>query len=92
MQTSEKYPSSRVALHWLTLLLLIAVYTVIDLREYFPKGSVTREGLKTWHFMLGLSVLVLVVVRLLLRWMRPGPALLQGPAWQTWLASGHRSP
>ena len=86
MQTSEKYPSSRVALHWLTLLLLIAVYTVIDLREYFPKGSVTREGLKTWHFMLGLSVLVLVVVRLLLRWMRPGPALLQGPAWQTWLA------
>jgi len=39
--------------HWLTLLILIAVYTCINLTEFFSKGSDPREALKTWHFMLG---------------------------------------
>lgn len=86
MKTPEKYTSLRVGLHWLMVLLLVGVYATMELRDFYPKGSDLREALKTWHFMLGLSVLVLVVLRLLARWMQPGPPELPGPAWQMWLA------
>jgi cytochrome b561 len=61
-----------MGLHWLMLLLLVAVYACIDLREIYPKGSDPREALKAWHFMLGLSVLGLVGLRVIAR-------LLSGP-------------
>lgn len=86
MQTSEKYSVIRIMLHWLTALLLVAVYATIDLHEMFPKGSDLRGALKTWHFMLGLSVLGLVVLRLLAGWSQPGPRPVGGPAWQQTLA------
>lgn len=62
--SSERYGLLSMGLHWLMLLLLIAVYACIELREFFPKGSEPREALKTWHFMLGLSVFVLIWFRL----------------------------
>ncbi len=82
----EKYAPLRVGLHWLMLLLIVAVYATINLKDQFPKGSSGRATLETWHFMLGLSVLTLVTVRLLARWAQPSPHLLKGPAWQIWLA------
>ena len=59
-------PFSRfsIMMHWLMLALLAGVYACIELREFYPRGSDVREGLKTWHFMLGLSVFALVWVRL----------------------------
>jgi cytochrome b561 len=62
--STERYGSLSIGLHWVMLLLLITVYACIDLRGYFPKGSGPREALKTWHFMLGLSVFVLAWLRL----------------------------
>lgn len=77
-----------IALHWLVLLLLAAVYACIELRELWPRGSDIREGLKTWHFMLGLSVFVLVWIRLAARWRTPLLAL--SPGWTRWpAAAGH---
>ncbi len=47
-----------------------------------------REGLKTWHFMLGLSVLLLVIVRIIARLMSAKPPIKPAPAaWQMMLAS-----
>lgn len=86
MKTPEKYPALRIGLHWLMVLLLIAVYAAMELRDIFPKDSSARDAMKTWHYMLGLSVLMLVVIRLLARWLQPGPPALPGPAWQTRLA------
>jgi cytochrome b561 len=57
------------------LLLIAAVYACIELRGNFPKGSDLREGLKTWHFMLGLSVFVLVVIRLGVRFTSAVPRI-----------------
>lgn len=65
--TNDRYGSPSIALHWLMLLLLVAVYATMELREFYPKGSDPREALKTWHYMLGLSVLSLVALRLLAR-------------------------
>lgn len=78
------YNTLSIALHWLMLLLFIAVYACIELRELYPKGSDPREALKAWHFMLGLSVLALVVVRIYGRLTSATPAITPEPAiWQT---------
>lgn len=86
--TSQHYHPLRVGTHWLTLLLLIAVYALIELRDIFPKGSDARQAMKTWHFMLGLSLFGLVFVRLALRrWFRAPPIDPAPAAWQQSLAA-----
>ncbi len=64
---SDRYGSASIGLHWLMLVLIAAVYACIELRGVFPKGSDARELMKTWHFMLGLSVFILAFLRLLVR-------------------------
>ncbi len=85
--TADRYGSLSIGMHWLMLALLIAVYACIELREFFPRGSDLREGLKTWHFMLGLSVFVLVWLRLAIRVVTRAPRMSpQVPGWQRQLA------
>ena len=85
--TTDRYGSLSIFIHWLMLALLVAVYACMELRGFYPKGSDLREGLKTWHFMLGLSVFALVFVRLAIRLATPSPQVsLQRPAWQRHLA------
>jgi cytochrome b561 len=55
----------------------------MELHEFFPKGSDTREALKTWHYMLGLTVFVLVWLRLLINLTAPVPRIVPEPVgWQ----------
>jgi superoxide oxidase len=83
----SRYSSLSISLHWLMLILIAAVYACIELRGYFPRGSDFREGLKTWHFMLGLSVFVLVLVRIFARVTGSTPAISpEPPKWQNVLA------
>lgn len=72
-----------IALHWLMLLLIAAIYATIELRELFPRGSDPREAMKAWHFMLGLSVLAFLAVRLVARLAGPNPPIAPPPPrWQ----------
>jgi cytochrome b561 len=81
--TSSRYGSLMISLHWLTVLLLIGVYACIELRELYPRGSDPRELLKTWHFMLGLSVFSVTVLRLCVRGFNRSPAISPLlPPWQ----------
>lgn len=81
--TTRSYPAASILLHWAMLILIGAVYAAIELREFFPKGSDIREGFKAWHFMLGLTVLTLVVVRIVVRLMNTAPPITPAPpAWQ----------
>ena len=82
--TSATYGAVSVGFHWLMLGLLIAVYACMELRGYFPKGSAPREAMKTWHFMLGLSVLALAAARLLSNLFDRAPGITPlPPKWQT---------
>ncbi len=85
--TADRYGTLSMAMHWLMLLLLIGVYACIELHGMFPKGSPERAMMKTWHFMLGLTVFGLVFIRLAIRFVTPAPRLLpQIAAWQRHLA------
>lgn len=78
--TNYRYGTLSIGLHWLMLLLMIAVYATIELREFYPKGSDPREALKTWHFMLGLSVLIFVSLRIYARVSSPTPRITPEPS------------
>lgn len=85
--TTNRYGSVPIGLHWLMLLLIAAAYACIELRGNFPKGSAIREGLKAWHFMLGLSVLALVAIRALLHLTDTTPRIdPEPPRWQSVVA------
>lgn len=84
---SRAYGLLSIAMHWLMLLLLVAVYACIELRVLFDNDSPPREALKSWHFTLGLTVWVLVWLRLAFRLGRPRPLIVPSPrAWQLTMA------
>ena len=78
--TRDRYHALSIAVHWLTLALLVAVYALILLRELYPKGSDPREAMKDWHFMLGLTVFGIVGIRMLLRLMFRVPPITPMPS------------
>jgi cytochrome b561 len=83
LNTLARYGWLAMALHWLMLLLIAAVYACILLTDSFPKGSDTRALLKTWHFMLGLTVFALVGVRQMVNLVSPTPVIKPPSArWQ----------
>ena len=77
--TEIRFGSLSIGLHWLMVILIAAVYACIELKGNFPKGSDMREGLKQWHFMLGLSVFALVWLRILARVIAPTPKVQPAP-------------
>lgn len=85
--TNDRYGIIAITLHWLMLLLLIAVYACIELRVLYPKGSDPRELLKTWHFMLGLLILLLVWLRIYAKLAFIEPKITPAPSvWQSFAA------
>ncbi|MFZ9871755.1 MAG: cytochrome b [Steroidobacteraceae bacterium] len=87
MKTSSRYHSVSIALHWFMLVLIATVYCLMEFRDIYPRGSEPREMMKTWHYMLGLSVFALVLIRLALRTAFTAPPISPTPpAWQTGLS------
>jgi cytochrome b561 len=86
VSSSVKYRPSIIALHWLTLLLLVGVYACIEFSDSFPRGSDGRAMLKNLHYLLGLSVFALTLLRLLFRATGQTPPITPvPPAWQNLL-------
>jgi cytochrome b561 len=70
-----RYAPSLIALHWVMLGLIVVVYACMELRGFFPRGSEPRELMKAIHFSGGLSVLLLVIARLALRFRNGRPPI-----------------
>lgn len=80
--TENRYGILSISIHWLMVLLFIAVYACIELRVLYPKGSDLREALKTWHFMVGMLIFLLVALRLAARLSGPTPGIRpEPPSW-----------
>lgn len=76
---ASKFNPISIALHWFMLVLILAVYAFMEFRGIFPKGSEPRELMKMLHFMLGMSVFLLVLVRLAVRFSTKAPAIIPEP-------------
>lgn len=61
----NRYSLLQISLHWLTLLMIILAYSMMLGRDYFPDdySSLARQ----LHYNFGLSVWLLVFIRLILR-------------------------
>ena len=69
----SRYKSVSIALHWLMFALLIGVYLAAELQEGDDDGAFAA-----WHYSLGLSVFVLVWIRIVARLIWPAPAAVEG--------------
>jgi superoxide oxidase len=78
---SAQYSKAMIFLHWATLLLIVAVFAFIEGRELFEKGTEARELMKTMHYMLGLTVLLAVLLRLTVRFSNQTPPIDPPPPW-----------
>lgn len=70
---AARYPRALIALHWLTLVLVVVAYVAMEFRGLFPRGSGARELMKAAHYSAGISVLLLLPIRAWLRWRGPVP-------------------
>ncbi len=76
-----------VAIHWLTVLLFIGVYVSMEFRDIFERGTPGRDLMKTSHYWFGISILLLLAIRLFARFSQPTPAINPPqPHWQHQLA------
>jgi len=81
--TETAFGSMARALHWGMALLIIVSLALIELRDFAPKGSALRAGLRDWHSQVGLVVLALVWFRFFWRLANIEPAIVPPPAaWQ----------
>jgi cytochrome b561 len=88
-QPVRKYDSGTRAFHWLTVLLLIAAFT-IGFRMVGMGFSPMKVKLFNWHKWVGIGVLLLTVLRILWRLRHPPPPPVPMPAWQRRAAhAGH---
>lgn len=80
---SPRFAPAVVGLHWLMAAIFVGVFAFIELRVLFAKGTEVRELFKSIHFVLGLTVLALAVLRVAVR-LREGmpPISPTPPAWQ----------
>jgi cytochrome b561 len=80
--TSTRWGPVARFLHWLFLFLLIGAWYAVEMHEEFPKGTPERSQWMQLHFAIGISVFVLLWVRLGWRLSGDVPAPLPGPRWQ----------
>lgn len=73
--TLKRYGSASMALHWLTVVLVIVAYLSMEYRGLWPKGSVERDLMKQAHFLAGFSILALTLLRMGWRFSQPNPAI-----------------
>ena len=71
-----KYARPLVVLHWLMFFLFILLYAAMEFRVLYDKGMPEREFMKSLHFMFGLCVLALVLIRLVVKRLSPHPELM----------------
>jgi cytochrome b561 len=79
------HPLSK-GLHWLFVILLLCAWGAVELHEFYERGDPMRSWWTALHFSLGISVLLLLVLRLYWRARHKRPPLL-GARWQQRLSS-----
>ncbi len=75
-----RYSTPSIVMHWVMVLLFVAVYILINVAEGFEKGSAGRQMARDWHSMFGLLIFALVWARVALRLMGTTPSIQPAPS------------
>ncbi|MEO0424300.1 MAG: cytochrome b [Pseudomonadota bacterium] len=79
----EKYSQMAIALHWIVAALILALMVVGYYFNTLPEGHDSRGAVISWHKSIGLTAVVLIVLRLIWRLTHQPPKLPDMmPAWQ----------
>lgn len=87
MFEKARYTASLRSLHWLMAILIALAYLAIEQRGLFERGSPGRFAMVQSHFWLGISIFILVWVRLQQRLKYGAPRVTPAlPSWQNALS------
>ena len=86
--SARRYSSVAIFLHWtIALLIFIQIGLGWYMNEVLPDHSPAQEQVETLHISVGLTMLLLVLVRIVWRLTHPAPPLPAGmPTWERLLA------
>jgi len=71
------YSGWQIAIHWLVFILVVTAYCAMEFRGFAPRSY--RPYFNIVHVSCGISILVLMITRLLLRLKTPSPAIVPKP-------------
>ncbi len=74
----SKFSSVQITLHWLVFLLIVTAYCAMEFRGFAPRSY--RPWFNMVHVSCGISILVLMVARLLVRLKNPAPPIVPKPS------------
>jgi cytochrome b561 len=57
VDASKAYPTSIVAIHWLTFALVAAAYALVELKNLLVRGSELRDAALRRHYIIGIGVI-----------------------------------
>jgi len=84
----QKYAPLSIALHWITVIMMLAIYATIELHEAIPRGNPLRGATEDWHIYLGICMLLLGAYRLFVNLRLKPPGISpRPPQWQIRLTS-----
>jgi cytochrome b561 len=76
-----KYSLSSRIIHWLMAVLIIAILAIgIYMTEFLPKDSVNRSQIYSFHKSLGVMAIILIITRIINRFLNKAPNLPQSMA------------
>jgi cytochrome b561 len=86
--TVARYSTAAMTLHWLiALLIVIQLCLGWTMNEVLPDHTPAQAQVEGIHISLGLTILLLVVARIAVRFILPTPPEPAGmPTWERWLA------
>lgn len=74
---NNKYSGLQITIHWLVFLLVVVTYCAMEFRGLAPRSY--RPWFNMVHVSCGITILVLMVTRLLVRLKRPAPPIVPKP-------------
>lgn len=75
----QRYPNSRILLHWLTAAVVVAAFAMQYAIHYLPLSWNTEEQVRRLHFYFGLGVAVFMLIRLVWFCLNPHPPAIDPP-------------
>lgn len=81
---SRKFAPSQILFHWTIFILIVLTYAAMELKGFIPKGSNARDWMKVAHYTMGVSIMILMIIRIVLKVTHKDPDIVPNPPrWQT---------